>query len=366
MRMLRQVAFVVFGIVLRWPTWGLLFILGRLGFIQVVFQVYPTAELETSNFCPRFSPLRNFFSARPTLGGFITDGWRPIGAYFVVPDATAALASRKNRHIAENILRRLDWIRRLTAARSVGLAGQLGHIFRGRHNLEITAPFHGSEFGAVFSMVEATRWACSTHGRTPSTARVGILGVGELAELLHGQLLRNGFPAQIIPLRLARGGVRLADETAAAAELPGMDILINLSGTGEQFLGSGCSRYLSRRCMIVDFARPAIPEGLPHTVYRGNRVHRTGTRFLAPLPGGWGARDLPACSLPALLAALSGTSTWRSAEEFARGARQWGFRTALDTDTADLPLPGTVPPVVSPSFLLDPTAPTSPLPRFSG
>jgi hypothetical protein len=59
----------------------------------------------------------------------------------------------------------------------------------------------------------------------------------------------------------------------------------------------------------------------------GNRIQRSGLRFAFALPG-WRQEELPACAMPAILAANYGVIE-QSIEKFCSSARQFGFETAL-------------------------------------
>ena len=130
---LRQFIFILLGTLLRWPLWLIIGIAGQCKLFRFVFLVYPTDEVECRQFCPNIPILRRYLSGRPTPGGIVADGLRPIGIYFVIPDLPRDLARKKNRKLAETIVNRMRWIRRLTGAKTIGLAGQLGPIFEKRH-----------------------------------------------------------------------------------------------------------------------------------------------------------------------------------------------------------------------------------------
>lgn len=81
---------------------------------------------------------------------------------------------------------------------------------------------------------------------------------------------------------------------------------------------------------VVDFSRPPIrPQDIRQKVVMGNRVQRQGIRFLMKLPGGWKGHELPACSMPSLVAALSGVMI-ASREQFLEIAEGLTFCTGLE------------------------------------
>lgn len=331
---LRQFVFIFLGTVLRWPIWLLIGIAGQFKLFQFVFLVYPTDEVECRQFCPNIPILRRYLSGRPTPGGLIADGWRPIGIYFVVPDLPRSLAQKKNRKLAETIVRRMRWIRRLAGAKTIGLAGQLGPIFSKRHNIPIEPPLFSSINGNIFSIHEAINWAALQKNTFSKQIKIAIIGGGELGETLYGYLSGQGLQCDIVDVRFTRRGNVMAITSSQSEEMVKQaDFVINLLPKGEDFIESNLPNIMGEKASVIDFSRPAIDqEKLSQRIYMGNRVQRTGMRFVLALPGGWGQKQLPACSLPALLAALTGEIN-NKLDSFCLHARKQCFATALIADT---------------------------------
>lgn len=327
---LRQIIFLFIGTILRWPLWLFIGLVGRFGIFKTVFLVYPTDEVECRGFCPQFSPLRRFFSGRPTPGGLIMNGWMPMGIYFVIPDVTRDLARKKNRALAEAIVRRMHWIRRLSGARTIGLAGQLGPIFARRHNIPMDPPLFSSINGNIFSIHEAINWVARQRRSFFNARNVAVVGGGELGGTLQEYLNNQGYHCNTIDVRYTRKGKVVPLQSNENMEnLDGVNFVINLMPKGEDFLDSNLHNFISKEAVIIDFSRPAIPEKvLPQEVYLGNRIRRTDMRFIFALPGGWKQRQMPACSLPAILTALTGQVN-QQVETFCLLARQQAFGTAL-------------------------------------
>lgn len=328
-RFFRQTFFVFAGTLFRPPILVLLWILGKLRFIRTIFQVYPTDEIETLGFCPNFKPLRNFFSARPTLGGLIIQGLRPIGIYMVVPNTAQELVKRKNARLAHHIVERLNRLHHLTNAVSVGLAGQLGIIFEQRHKIPIRPPFYSSLYGTIFSLSETIDQVIIRHQLPAKSTMIGILGMGIFRQVLQDHLEKKGHHPIPIDLQYMRSGhlkIRLVEKVSP--RLQNAHILVNLLPTGTHFLQTNCHEYISPHCIIVDFARPGIPATIPHIRYMGNRVQRKGMRFLLSLPGGWECHHIPACSLASLLA-IRQRPTWNNFDEFCQIAKKHRFFVSL-------------------------------------
>ncbi len=328
---LRQFVFILIGTVLRWPIWLLIGIAGQFRLFQFVFLVYPTSEVECREFCPNIPILRRYLSGRPTPGGLVVDGWRPIGIYFVVPDLPGFLARKKNRKVAENIVNRMCWIRKLTGAKTIGLAGQLGPIFEKRHNIPIESPIFSSINGNIFSIHEAIKYAAIQEKSFSQKLNIIIAGGGELGDTLQQFLIGEGFSScDIVDVRFNRKGNALPVTTINNQEvLQRADLCVNLLPKGENFIESNLPNLIGEKASIVDFSRPAIESSsLKQKVYMGNRIQRTGMKFVLALPGGWSQRQLPACSLPALIAALTGEIN-NKLDTFCMHARKQAFITAL-------------------------------------
>ena len=327
---LRQFVFIILGTMLRWPIWLLVGIAGQFRLFRFVFLVYPTDEVECRQFCPNIPILRRYLSGRPTLGGLVTDGWTPIGIYFVVPDLPRNLAQKKNKHLAENIVKRMRWIRRLAGAETIGLAGQLGPIFERRHQIPMEPPLFSSINGNIFSIHEAIKWAALQEKTFAKQLKITIAGGGELGETLQEYLSGQGLTCNIADVRFTRQGKALPVTINDSREiLEQADFLINLLPKGENFIESNLPEILGAKTSIIDFSRPAINQSmLKQKVYMGNRVQKTGMRFVLALPGGWSQQQLPACSLPALIAALTGEIN-NNVDSFCAHARKQSFVTSL-------------------------------------
>ena len=335
-RCLRQMIFLVHALVLRWPIWLLIWAIGRTGLLKTIFLIYPTDSTECLDFCPDIPWLRRFFSGRPTPAGMIMNGWLPVGLYLLIPDPALTLMRRKNKPLVEQIIKRMLWIQKLSGARTIGLAGQLGPIFEKRHGFPMQHPFYASTFGNIFSIQEAIRHMAQNAKKPLWEVSVAILGGGELGEQLQEYLREDGYQLSMVGVRYTRrGDVRLADDQLADEQLRNVDFVINLLPRGRDFLACQLDQRIRSAASIIDFSRPQIPaDQITQRVVMGNRVQRRGIHFFMKLPGGWQRHELPACSMPCLLAALTGCRPENLAE-FRLTAQQFAFQTAL----AGTPIP---------------------------
>jgi len=328
-RSLRQLLFFLYAFVLRIPVWFLIWAVGRTGIFKTVFLIYPIDTSECLDFTPNIKWYRNFFAHRPTPAGFIMHNWMPVGIYCCIACPALELMRKQNKPQVEGIMERMRWIKKISGARTVGLAGQLGPIFEKRHGIPIEPPFYASTYGNIFSIQDAVNHMARKADRKPWNLSIAILGGGELADQLKDRLGADDYQMTLVDVRYTRkGNARLIDEEKADKQLAGMDLVVNLFPRGKDFLDCRLNERIPKSATIIDFSRPPIPvTAVPQQVVMGNRVQRDGTRFFMRLPG-WKTYELPACSMPTLVAALGGV-TAGSVDEFQSAARQMSFRTAL-------------------------------------
>jgi len=336
---IRRLFFVIYTIFLRLPLWAIIWLIGRTGMIKTIFVIYPHDKKEYADLCPDFKFLVKFLSGRPVPGGIIFDGWKPMGIYFYISNTPQELVKKKNRHIAEAIVRRMKWIQKISGAKACGFAGQLGPILERRHGIAMEPPFFGSTMGNIFSIEDSINFLSKKIDKKPWQLSVGVLGGGELGEMLKEHFSAQGYNADIVDVKFKRrGGVELKDTESASRQLNDMDFVINLLHTGEDFLNSGAADLLKTSSTVIDFSRPPIQEEkLKAKVFMGNRIHRSGLRFAFALPG-WQQEELPACSIPSILAANYGVIE-QSLTKFCSAARQFGFETALAPVVQPAPTP---------------------------
>lgn len=258
------------------------------------------------------------------------NGWRPIGIYLVIPNSALELMRKKERTTVETIIRRMLWVQKISGAQAIGLAGQLGPIFEKRHGFVMEPPFYSSTYGNIFSIQQAVGHLVNSSGKKPWQVSVSIIGGGLLGEQLEQTLGNDGYRLSMVDVRYSRkGDINLADAKEAERQLASVDYAINLLPRGKDFLDCRLHRMLPETSSIIDFSRPPLsPHTIAQTVVMGNRVQRRGIHFFSRLPGGWQRHELPACSMPALLATL-GRLPVQTLEEFRLAARHLQFETAL-------------------------------------
>lgn len=329
-RFFRQFVFLVFTLVLQWPVLLVLSIIGRFGVLKTLFLIYPTDRDECLDFCPDIKILRKFYCSRPTPAGIITDGYRPIGVYMLVPNTAMELCKKKNKFMTDNIIRRMLFFKKLTGAQTIGLAGQLGPIMEKQTGEKLQAPFYTSTFGNIWSIYAAANHIVHKTNKKPWNTRVTIIGSGELAERVEEQFSKNHFNTEIIEVAYTRKlSIKIKDLEQAKLALSQTDLTINLLPRGIDFLSCNIQNMLPPESDIIDFSRPQLhPGDVPQNLHMGNRVQSGNIQFKLRLPGGWQRYEIPACSMPALIAAMIPEKRF-SMDQFKAFAQQFGWTTAL-------------------------------------
>lgn len=337
---IRRPLFVIYVLFFRLPMWTIIWLVGRTGVIKTIFLIYPTDRKEYADLSPDFKFLRKFMSGRPTPAGVILDGWKPVGIYLFISNTPQELIKKKNRHIAEAIARRMQWIQRLSGAKACGFAGQLGPILEKRHGIAMEPPFFSSTMGNIFSIDDSISFLAKSLDKHPWQLSIAVIGGGELGEMLLEHFSNQGYKADIVDVTFKRhGGVKVTDMEATSRQLNHADFVINLLPTGEDFLSCGTTDFLKSSTSVIDFSRPSIPrEKLQANVFMGNRVQRSGMRFAFALPGGWQQEELPACSIPSILASNYGIIE-QNLTKFCIAARRVAFETALAATVHPAPKP---------------------------
>lgn len=331
---IRKLNYLAISLVLQYPVWVVIWLLGRLKLIKTLFLLYPTTIEECRHFYPDYKILHRLVSGRVCPVGFIMEGWRPIGIYCVIPNTVRELALKKNKRIVDKITRRILFFKKISGAETIGLAGQLALAFK-KHGIAVKPPFFASTFGNLFSIKSSLDFLVNkVDHSTPINKKVSIIGGGDLTEMVRDHLENGGYTVSTVAVKQSRKGVvSLVDEASASQQLKRTDYAINLLLTGKDFLGCDLQQLINKKATIIDYSRPCIPRTeISHHIVFGNRVQRDGIRFLLNLPGGWKNNEIPACSMPGILAAKSPVP-FTNMREFQQAANNLGFRTALDTDT---------------------------------
>ena len=94
-RILRQTLFVIYVVLFRPIIWAIIWAFGFTGMIKTVFLIYPTDKKEYADLSPSFGWFLKFLSGKPTPGGIIRDGWKPVGIYLFISNTPQELVKKK-------------------------------------------------------------------------------------------------------------------------------------------------------------------------------------------------------------------------------------------------------------------------------
>ena len=193
--------------------------------------------------------------------------------------------------------------------------------------------------GCVFSIDDSISFLAKSLGKRPWQISIALIGGGELGGMLHEHFTNQGYKTDVVDVTIKRrGGIKVTDIETTDRQLDHTDFVINLLQTGEDFLSCGIADLLRPSTSVIDFSRPAIPkEKLQAKIYMGNRVQRTGLRFAFALPG-WHQKELPACSMPSILASIHGIVE-QNLTKFCMAARRVAFQTSLAATVQPAPKP---------------------------
>ena len=314
MSSLRKLLFFFYIIIGQLAAWGLILLLGRLYIWRILFVIYPHNVREYNKLSWDWPVLRRIMDGRPVPAGIIVDGLRPIGIYFLVSNTIESFYKKQNKHVAKKIERRMKWAMTWSGAQVVGFAGGLGQTLQKKHNIKMIHPFYDSAQGNVYAI---TRYIRSYAGKDNV---IGIIGGGPLGKLINESI---SLKSQVIPIKYRRRQGYIL----GVQEIPQCNCYVNLLPTGQDFVD--LKLKIPQHAAIIDFSRPPIPQKYHDNLVLANRLCRPNTRFFPPLPGGWRGNELPACSLPALLAAYGDLSVAKNARDFDLIARYMRYQPSL-------------------------------------
>jgi len=295
--MARKLLFLLYIVIGQWPVWAVIWLLGIFHFWKVLFVIYPVNSSEYNKLSFDWPILRRLLSGRPLPAGIFL---QPAGIYFFVSNRLESLAKVKNRPIAKKIEKRMRAARRLARAEVVGFAGGLGYVLEKRHKIRMIHPFYDSSQGNVFCL-------CLYISRYAPRGTIAIIGGGQLGSHLQSAIGRR---AQIFRVRR----LRRQGKYVLTCNMPQCDCIVNLLPSGNDFVNLGIDA--GQHPVIIDFSRPPIPSDAGYNVVAANKLQNPDLRFFPPLPGGWQTDEIPACSLPSLLAAQGDLSIAKNQYDF--------------------------------------------------
>jgi hypothetical protein len=307
MKIVRYVGFLTLNLFLRWPIWTLLFVLRPFEIFKYLFLVYPGTDSDLDGYCPRWLAKSWVFSKKPTIGGFISGG----GLVLVVPNTVHDF--KNGEKVSEEVVRRMVKIKNLTKAKAIALAGQLPGVVS-RKGIPIGNPIVQGNKGTVFSVMETLNEAVNKHNINLKEAKVALIGVGYVGQLLLESLEKEGcHPIGVdvhgTPYYENRGAVSCAD------------IVIVLTAKGSDF--APYAKELKEGAIVIDDTHPRIREKPEGIFFYKVALGLKGVNFTPRLPGyhnDW----IPGCVVEAIVASATGSFNGEQSD-FNQRAKELGF-----------------------------------------
>lgn len=316
-KLLRMLGFLTVNLLLRWPIWLSLGVLRFVRTFDYLFLVYPGTDRDLDGYCPRWLAKSFIFSAKPTIGGFITKGNAGRGLVLVIPDTAFQLMREKR--LCEKLVRRLRFIAALIGAKAVAIAGQ-GPAMIERHGIELSEPFVKGNKGTVFSITETIREAMKRHELKPGHFKIALVGVGFVGEILLDTLRAEGHDITGIDVTVRRRDVLLPKESYAL--LNEADMVVVLTPRGSDFVPY--IPHLKRGSVVIDDTHPRIEEKPSGVRFYKVAVGMEGVEFIPRLPG-YRRNWVPGCAVEAMYSASTGDFNGTVQKQFNQATKDLGF-----------------------------------------
>jgi hypothetical protein len=150
-----KLLFLLHIIIGQWIFWLIILMGGRFHIWSFLFVAYPHNSQEYQHVIPDWGWLRKYMSGRPIPAGIVPGPNGKFGIKLYVSNQMKSFRKKKNRHIAKKIEMRMRRALRVSRAKSVGFAGQLGIIMEKRHDIPMVDPFYASTQGNIYSLLSA-------------------------------------------------------------------------------------------------------------------------------------------------------------------------------------------------------------------
>lgn len=312
------------SVTLRWP---ILFVLSLCRFFKFncIFTVYPGSQKDVDGYFPTGMKwfLKPIASGRPFVAGMITTGnGSGRGLVLAVPNSIDQI--RSDRQLVGKIMKRLDFTRQVTGAKTIAIAGQGPRAFKAHFPFE--KPFIYGLRGRVFSVVESVERIMENHHLEASRTTVAILGVGEIGHAIIQNLKGKGIGAVGIDIERKDGHVVIPDE--GRERLRAADLVVVQTPRGDDVVPYYTD--LKKTAILVDDSHPRITERPSEIQFYKVAIGRPGVEFWPPLPG-YEHYWIPGCVQESMVVAETGTHDM-SQEEFNRRAKELGFYAHLIDD----------------------------------
>jgi len=313
-----------FAVTMRWPILFLL-TLGRVFNFNCIFTVYPGSQRDVDGYFPKGLKwfLKPIASGKPFVAGMITTG-NGLGRGLVLAVPNSIDQIRTDKQLVGKIMKRLNFTRHLTGAKTIAIAGQGPRYFKSHH--PYTKPFVYGLRGRVFSVVETVERIMEKHQLEKGKTTIAILGVGEIGEAIIENLREKGVQAVGIDIQVKDGRVVLCSE--GMNRLREADLVVVQTPRGDDVVPYYAD--LKKTAILVDDAHPRISAKPSEIHFYKVAIGRPGVQFRPPLPG-YEHYWIPGCVQESMVVAETGNHDL-SQEEFNERAKKLGFFAHLIDD----------------------------------
>jgi hypothetical protein len=319
----RQI-FALASITLRWP---LLLVLSVCRFLKFncIFTVYPGSQRDVDGYFPKGLRwlLKSVASGKPFIAGVITTG-NGLGRGLVLAVPNSIDQIRSDKLLVGKIMKRLNFTRQLTGAKTIAIAGQGPRFFKSHYPYQ--KPFVYGLRGRVFSVVETIERIMEKHHLEKGKTTVAILGVGEIGEAIIENLREKGMQAVGIDIQVQDGRVAICSE--GMQRLRKADLVVVQTPKGDDVVPYYPD--LKKTAILVDDSHPRMTAKPSEIHFYKVAIGRTGVEFKPPLPG-YEKYWIPGCVQESMVVAETGNHDL-SQEEFNKRAKELGFFAHLIDD----------------------------------
>ena len=316
-RNLKRQFLAFLSMTLRWPIFIFLAVF-RTFKIDTLFTIYPgnVQDLEGYALPGCRKVLTKYISGKPFIAGVITSG-NGYGRGLVLALPNTIEQIKADKKLVGKIMRRLEFARKVTGAKTIAIAGQGPRFFKSHHPYQ--EPFVYGLRGRVFSVIETVERISEKHHLQRDLTTVAILGVGEIGEAIIQHLIDLGYNAKGIRIHTVDGRVIIDNKDFDM--LRTADLVVVQTPRGNDAVPY--YENLKKSAILVDDAHPRItvpPNGIK---FYKVAIGRPGVTFKPPLPG---YRDywIPGCVQESMVVAETGRADLQQ-EEFNRIAKELGF-----------------------------------------
>ena len=316
-RNLKRQFLAFLSMMLRWPIFIFLAVC-RTFKINTLFTIYPGSVQDLDGYClPGFRKvLARYISGKPFIAGVITSG-NGYGRGLVLGLPNTIEQLRADKKLVGKIMRRLEFARKVTGAKTISIAGQGPRYFKSHYPYQ--DPFVYGLRGRVFSVVETVERISEKHHLPKDLTNVAILGIGEIGDAIIQNLIDLGYNVKGIKIHTVDGRVMIDNDDFDM--LRTADLVVVQTPRGNDVIPY--YEDLKKSAILVDDAHPRITVMPDQNKFYKVAIGRPGVVFKPPLPG-YVDYWIPGCVQESMVVAETGRTNMQQ-DEFNAKSRELGF-----------------------------------------